>query len=297
MDKQMLGIINAGEENRKLKKIDYELLWRFAQLVAIEMQKNDFYIINNNTLNHLLLTDIISGELKNTNTIFQRFEYLNWPMHKYFAIAVVDFQYQQKSENIVFVMQQIQQILQEKKMVIYEGKICILLSHNDYKHIIDVFNDDFKEYLNNNLLVCGVSNIYSTITDTPTFYKQASDAKTIGSNTNSNDHLFIYDDYLIDHVLHNIKKTIPSIYFNNHSLNSLIKYDNKNNSNLLETYVTYIESGNDSNITCDKLFIHRNTLLYRLRKVQSFTNKDIYDGKTQFKILLTYYLYKKYNLL
>ena len=77
----------------------------------------------------------------------------------------------------------------------------------------------------------------------------------------------------------------------------MIKYDNKNNSNLLETYVTYIESGNDSNITCDKLFIHRNTLLYRLRKVQSFTNKDIYDGKTQFKILLTYYLYKKYNLL
>ena len=61
------------------------------------MQKNDFYIINNNTLNHLLLTDIISGELKNTNTIFQRFEYLNWPMHKYFAIDVVDFQYQQKS--------------------------------------------------------------------------------------------------------------------------------------------------------------------------------------------------------
>lgn len=292
-----VATVALKEENRKFRKIDYELLWRFAQLVAIEMQKNDFYIINNNTLNHLLLTDIISGELKNTNTIFQRFEYLNWPMHKYFAIAVVDFQYQQKSENIVFVMQQIQQILQEKKMVIYEGKICILLSHNDYKHIIDVFNDDFKEYLNNNLLVCGVSNIYSTITDTPTFYKQASDAKTIGFNTNSNDHLFIYDDYLIDHVLHNIKKTIPSIYFNNHSLNSLIKYDNKNNSNLLETYVTYIESGNDSNITCDKLFIHRNTLLYRLRKVQSFTNKDIYDGKTQFKILLTYYLYKKYNLL
>lgn len=201
-----VATVALKEENRKFRKIDYELLWRFAQLVAIEMQKNDFYIINNNTLNHLLLTDIISGELKNTNTIFQRFEYLNWPMHKYFAIAVVDFQYQQKSENIVFVMQQIQQILQEKKMVIYEGKICILLSHNDYKHIIDVFNDDFKEYLNNNLLVCGVSNIYSTITDTPTFYKQASDAKTIGSNTNSNDHLFIYDDYLIDHVLHNIKR-------------------------------------------------------------------------------------------
>ena len=141
-----VATVALKEENRKFRKIDYELLWRFAQLVAIEMQKNDFYIINNNTLNHLLLTDIISGELKNTNTIFQRFEYLNWPMHKYFAIAVVDFLYQQKSENIVFVMQQIQQILQEKKMVIYEGKICILLSHNDYKHIIDVFNDDFKEY-------------------------------------------------------------------------------------------------------------------------------------------------------
>ena len=290
-----VATVALKEENRKFRKIDFELLARFAQLLSIEMQKDDFFIINNSSMNTLLLTDIISGELKNTNTIIQRFEYLDWPMHKYFAIAVVDFKSQQKTENLVFVMKQIQQFLTEKKIVIYEGKICILLSHYDYKDIYASLNDEFKEYLDSNLLVCGISNIYTSITDTPDFYKQATDAILIGNKVKPSEPIYIYDDYLIDHVVHKIKKNIPFSYFNNHVLNSIIRYDAKNNSNLLETYITYIESGNDSNITCEKLYIHRNTLLYRLKKIQSFSHHNILDGKVQFKMLLTYYLYKKNN--
>lgn len=117
-----VATVALKEENRKFRKIDYELLWRFAQLVAIEMQKNDFYIINNNTLNHLLLTDIISGELKNTNTIFQRFEYLNWPMHKYFAMPWLIFSISKNLKILYLLCSRFNRFFKKRRWLFTKGK-------------------------------------------------------------------------------------------------------------------------------------------------------------------------------
>ncbi|MCG3056256.1 helix-turn-helix domain-containing protein, partial [Escherichia coli] len=49
-------------------------------------------------------------------------------------------------------------------------------------------------------------------------------------------------------------------------------YDEK--GDLLETLSVYVEENGDVNKAAGKLFIHRNTLRYRLERISELTNKD-----------------------
>ena len=46
----------------------------------------------------------------------------------------------------------------------------------------------------------------------------------------------------------------------------------------MPTLKCYLSNGNDSGLTAEKLHIHRNTLSYRLRKINEVSGLDFHDG-------------------
>ena len=57
------------------------------------------------------------------------------------------------------------------------------------------------------------------------------------------------------------------------------KADEKKRTELYKTLKTYLLCENNVRKTADKLFIHRNTLVYRLNQIQKFFSCDIDDIK------------------
>ncbi|MCM3793795.1 PucR family transcriptional regulator [Priestia megaterium] len=57
-----------------------------------------------------------------------------------------------------------------------------------------------------------------------------------------------------------------------HHYKKLKEYDKK--KELIETLTVYIEENGEGSTAAKKLFIHRNTLSYRLDRIQSITGKD-----------------------
>ena len=62
---------------------------------------------------------------------------------------------------------------------------------------------------------------------------------------------------------------------------------------LLETLFTYFEMNGNVSQTAEKLFIHRNTLQYRFRKIKEITGFDIYhiDDLVQLRLAVLQYRY------
>ncbi|WP_307479380.1 PucR family transcriptional regulator [Microbacterium trichothecenolyticum] len=59
---------------------------------------------------------------------------------------------------------------------------------------------------------------------------------------------------------------------------------------LLETLEVYLETSGSTRAVCDRLFIHRNTLSYRMRRIETLLGVDLEDGQTRAVLLLAFRL-------
>lgn len=59
----------------------------------------------------------------------------------------------------------------------------------------------------------------------------------------------------------------------------LTDYDRRRNSDLMRTLRVYFRCGTNASEAADRLFLHRNSLLYRLERVQELTGLDLKDHR------------------
>jgi len=57
----------------------------------------------------------------------------------------------------------------------------------------------------------------------------------------------------------------------------LVEHDRERRSDLVKTLRVYFATGANASEAADRLFLHRNSLLYRLERIQKLTGLDLKD--------------------
>ncbi len=68
---------------------------------------------------------------------------------------------------------------------------------------------------------------------------------------------------------------MPLKYYCNPVLEKLKNYDKSNNTQLYTTLRTYLECNMNLSETARKLFVHRNSLVYRINRINELTHLDL----------------------
>jgi DNA-binding PucR family transcriptional regulator len=66
----------------------------------------------------------------------------------------------------------------------------------------------------------------------------------------------------------------------------LQEYDRTRRSDLILTLKTYFASGGNASEAADRLFLHRNSMLYRLERIQKLTSLDLKDDRVALALQL-----------
>ena len=66
----------------------------------------------------------------------------------------------------------------------------------------------------------------------------------------------------------------------------LVDYDRKRGSDLIRTLSVYFDTGTNASETADRLFLHRNSLLYRLERIQELTGLDLKESDARLALQL-----------
>jgi len=74
-------------------------------------------------------------------------------------------------------------------------------------------------------------------------------------------------------------------------LGGLIDYDRRNNANLLQTLQELVNHMGVHTQTAKALFLHRNTLLYRIRRIESLTGLDLSTGSGLYRAAIALQIY------
>lgn len=115
--------------------------------------------------------------------------------------------------------------------------------------------------------------------------KEARRAIDVGRMYRKNDHVFVYRSLLIERFLSDVPKELGTKY------NSLL-FNRKNarlfNDEMIHTIECFFENSLNLSETARQLYIHRNTLVYRLDKVQRVIGLDLraFDDAVTFKMMM-----------
>jgi purine catabolism regulator len=123
-------------------------------------------------------------------------------------------------------------------------------------------------------LLAGLSGPAQTLSDWPLAHTQAVQAMELGKRLRL-DTVVEYESLGIYQLLAQLDDSPVIQRFCEEIVGPLVRYDERHRSNLLDTISAYFEHHGNVSQTAEALFIHRNTLVYRLDRIQELTGQDL----------------------
>lgn len=126
-------------------------------------------------------------------------------------------------------------------------------------------------------LSIGIGNACQGITEYRRGYAEASEALHMGQSLNRDGGLTHFNDLGVYRYLYKIARMDDLRDTYQEQVARIATYDRRKGTDLLDTLETYLECAGNLTKTSAKLFVHRNTLIQRLERLQSLCDIDLQE--------------------
>jgi sugar diacid utilization regulator len=120
-------------------------------------------------------------------------------------------------------------------------------------------------------IAVGLSGWHAGLAAIASGYREALDAADIAVSKGIRDRPVALDEVLVDHIFRS-SASVDRILAE--AMRPVLEYDRTHNSSLVSTLRTYLESGLNVTQTARKLYIHPNTVEYRLRRISELSGHN-----------------------
>lgn len=266
---------------------------KYLSLISININniKNYFEekFDKGNFLKNILLDNILPGD------ILMKAKELHLPINTYRSVFLI----KTSSSKDIYSHEIMQSLFPNKAkdfIIILDDESTVLVkelkSGDDFRDI-DRTAKGIIDTLNTELMVkaqIGIGSIVESIRDLGRSYKEAQTALQIGSIFENDKSIINYNNLGIGRLIYQLPSTLCRLFlkevFDEGSYESL-------DTETLLTIQKFFENDLNVSETSRELYIHRNTLVYRLDKIQKITGLDLrnFDDAIIFKVSM---LVKKY---
>lgn len=182
---------------------------------------------------------------------------------------------------------------------LYSDEDAIVLAYEESIIVVGCFEDikDHAESIKDSI----VSEIYckcnisysmpsSTVEGIIDAYKQVKEAMAVGLAFNISGEIYDYSKLMFEKIVYNLNEEGKK-----ELLNLFIDKFNTFDSEMINTIEEFVNSGLNISDASKTLYIHRNTLLYRLDKIHKDTGYDIRDFKQAAVFIIAFLVWKARN--
>ena len=132
----------------------------------------------------------------------------------------------------------------------------------------------------------GVGGICEGAADVPRSYREAQLALQLMSFGHRRPSVVLFDELGVFEILAETKDPNTIQRFVRKWLGTLLEYDERRSTDLVGTLTSYLEAGGNYAHSARALNVHRNTLRYRLKRIQEISGYDLGDPDVQFNLQL-----------
>ena len=278
--------------NRPFSGHEKDFLKILQKAVDQQMKKDEF--IRNNKGYHFeyFLRDLLDGKVISSLSGSRSYDYINKDLSMPLYCLTIETARSSSTLSTVHIRSDIENLFPKAKTLLYNGEIIAVINK---ENAVPIQPNEIKELQNicsEHGLYAGLSNSFTDISQLKEYYKQALRAIELGASEDNSPQLFCYDTYYLRHLSHIFSQKESIRTFCHPVMQKLLAYDKQHGSDLGETLYIYLIYERNLAAAAKALYIHRNTLVYRMKKIDQVVTVD-YDSPAERQyIILSYELYK-----
>jgi sugar diacid utilization regulator len=299
LNNKNLGYLIVFSNDKQLDDFYFEQILHFsASLCALQFQKKLEIKVEKRKYKEAFLFDLLYGNIKQSEDIIEHGKIWGWDFtvpHIIIVFSFIEYDYFFTDKNVINTLLQ----LVEKELILQNLNPIAMVKQSQIITLIPLHtsNDDknkawlegfVKKVLSgaNNLhtkleIACGIGKKYSNPSELFRSYQEAKIAFELGILLKIETPFF--SDLGLERILYRHDLQDLREYFD-HTIGSLLKYDANHEGNLIETLEALTANQFDMGKTSNALFLHRNTLRYRVKKIEEILNVKLDDLNTRLNI-------------
>jgi hypothetical protein len=235
-----------------------------------------------NMLDHFVF-DLLEGRITNQTLIQERLSYFHWDLLEKGFLQIISIRWLDREDQGSVRFRRLAETLlhtfHDCRVFVYGLEIKLLCPVSQPVEQNPRFLTQLQSILQDNLVSAGVSRPLDELSHIADFHLQAKKASDIGLWAEPQRLLHFFDTLSIYYALELACGNCPPDPFIHHSLVTLQNYDAIHDTNLMASLDVYLEHNQSIGETASALFIHRNTMNYRVSKIVELTNLDLKDPR------------------
>ena len=291
---KIVGHLALLELQQPIVEDDIKLVEVLINVITAIVQQDNYYLLMAGIQHEYFILDLIKENHDSPTTIEDRVKSLQWDTYNDFYVVTISIP--RKNDTFFFVeylRTRLGNIFPFSKSIYHEENV-ILVIYKDQD--IQQIRKKLEEILIENHLAAGISLKFSSIVDLKQHYEQAKHAVSIGKLLKREDNTYLYDDLYIYDLLTIVNRHANLKDFCHPGLETILAYDKENGTEYYETLYEYLINNADMTQVAKKLYIHRNTLYHRIKKIFELTKLDLDNGNDNLKLLISYKIMELYNI-
>ncbi len=237
--------------------------------------------IGRGKLSEAFLIDLLDGKTYSEADLNKMIKGLSIDVAPKYYLGMVLFRSKAEPTKYDFaLMDYIETILPGSNCVEYEGRPVFLLPMTNGEAEERILQYELPNFLNIHGCYCLLSSGFPSLSYISEVFKTTSEVIPFVSNLEREDdeiRVYRYYEFALQHAISLYAKQVPLKFAEDEAIARVIRYDQENNSEYYKTLVEYIANFGNTTKTSEKLHIHRNSLLYRLSKIEKIIGKSLED--------------------
>lgn len=276
------GYIALLEVNRKITSLDLCILQMLAEVLSAKLNEEDAISKATGQMRNDFVTDILKGRMSNEGMILSRANSLKITFSEWNAVLCV---YAEGKDR--YIERELPDLSDLLKKIC---NLCLYAFDGTFGYFILSFQrkSTWEQILNKNLQEQAEKNHYMFTLSLPT--RELTRINNCFDQVQAMNHvlslvkapgkqrLHSYNNMVPHHMITKLYESDDKDFFKSRALETLLEEDATTGSLYVDTLRSFFMNNQNVTKTASALFVHRNTINYRLNKIRSLLEDDFDDS-------------------
>ncbi len=285
------GRLLAVEHKRSFRKLDYALVEVLAQRALMLLNRSRSGQDRAYRSMDDVVLDLLNGRQPEPQEEGQLLAMLGWRRDERLLCMRLETQIQSEAGVMDHALHSdLFQVFPQGYILFSGHQQCVILNLDRQSLTLPMLRHSLSPLCRDYCLYAGISSPVQGLEELHIAYLQSRFALERAFQLGGERWAIPFSDCALEYMLSRTREAMPLRHLVAPELNRLIEYDRQKGTQYYETLRAYLLNERDIPRTSQALIIHRTTLLYRLRKLQTLAPIDLDDPGGRLQLLISLWI-------
>jgi hypothetical protein len=279
-----IGTLSVTESNKPLSAYQAKVLDHISSVVSSTIIRRYASLFDSMQALRSMFIGMLSGVEPDQHNVARTLKLVNWNIKDKYCLVIISIpEIRNDISKIFYYLYEYENTFPDCVGFIFLDNILLLL-HNDTEAMMAKCTPKLEKLLMTHDAVCGISVPFCSITQINAQYINARLAIQIGTK---DERIRVLKDYLDEHLVRLVAGATSIIPLCHRGVIQIMEYDKENGTEFLTSLEVYLRQNRSLKSAATELFIHRNTLSYRLRCIENIVTMNLENSHERLHVLLS----------